>query len=108
MGFSSLGGKRRIKIMNWGRRVRCGGSAVSAVSVHQGESFEWCCCCSSPKTRQLFWRLKSQLKQHMRWERRAIQFSYDPESYSQNFDDGCSSDHLSFHSSSLPCSSVHA
>ncbi|CAK9162179.1 unnamed protein product [Ilex paraguariensis] len=53
------------------------------------------CCHGSYGARQLLWRFWSQWKQAVRWQRSTAQFSYDPHSYSQNFDDGCFHDHLS-------------
>ncbi|KAF6144459.1 hypothetical protein GIB67_024686 [Kingdonia uniflora] len=38
--------------------------------------------------RKLCWRFMSQWKQSEGWKRKNARFSYDPYSYSQNFDDG--------------------
>ncbi|PHT86321.1 hypothetical protein T459_08427 [Capsicum annuum] len=45
--------------------------------------------------KQLYWRLKSQWRRLLSWQRSSVRFTYDAYSYSQNFDDGCSKEHRS-------------
>ncbi|RDX70928.1 hypothetical protein CR513_49778, partial [Mucuna pruriens] len=44
--------------------------------------------------RHVFCKLKNRLKQALVWQRTSPQFSYDFRSYSLNFDDGLSNDHI--------------
>lgn len=85
----------KILLLSWERRIVCSCSTVSSY-VSTGRKSPTRLKRGSYLFRHLIWRFKSQWKQALRWERNTVQYSYDPGSYSKNFDDGCSQDdHLS-------------
>ncbi|KAG1354012.1 hypothetical protein COCNU_07G001240 [Cocos nucifera] len=72
----NLGGKKRIHAMNWTKRLTKEDGGGSLVKARR-----------STPMRQMFWKVKSQWRLALR-SRSSVRFGYDPESYSQNFDDG--------------------
>ena len=70
-------GSKKIHAMNRPtarfKRADCGASLVKSGAV---------------TVRQLVWKLRSQWRLAMRPRQSRGRFGYDPESYSQNFDDG--------------------
>ncbi|KAM1987753.1 hypothetical protein ACFX15_034969 [Malus domestica] len=67
------------RIASAGSEVKLVGNQSSASSVGY---------CGSYLLRQLFWKLKSQWKQGLGWQKSYNRYSYDLQSYSLNFDDG--------------------
>ncbi|KAK4732135.1 hypothetical protein R3W88_025123 [Solanum pinnatisectum] len=85
---------KMIQMLKWhGRRVAHSSSDVTLVSVERRAPVN--CFKGLHIARQLYWRLKSQWRQLLSWQRSSVRFSYDAYSYSQNFDDGCSEEHRS-------------
>nr|XP_009788850.1 PREDICTED: uncharacterized protein LOC104236594 [Nicotiana sylvestris] len=80
-----------FKCQGW--RVAHCSSAVTSVSIERRAPVN--CFQGLYIARQLYWRLKSRWRQLLSWRRSSVRFSYDPYSYSQNFDDGCSKEHPS-------------
>ncbi|CAL5432583.1 unnamed protein product [Camellia sinensis] len=85
---------KRIQMKCGSRRITCSGSAIGFQRRAQVEIHHGSCAFLLGK---LICRLKSQWKQTLRWERRTstVLYSYDIQSYSQNFDDGCLDEHIS-------------
>ncbi|KAF9688507.1 hypothetical protein SADUNF_Sadunf02G0204200 [Salix dunnii] len=82
------GSMKRIQFLRWGSRISSTGSAVKLVSlkrqVPSGRR------CESSFLMQLVSKFRTQWKQAFGWQRSKAQCSYDPYSYSLNFDDGFS------------------
>ncbi|GLT41448.1 hypothetical protein SLA2020_155140 [Shorea laevis] len=76
---------KRIQFLQWGKKVA---HSTSAVSAGRKSSL---CRCTRYVLKQLVWKVKSQCREALRWQRSTMQFSYDFHSYSLNFDDGISS-----------------
>ena len=92
MKFSDMQGVKRIQFLKWGKTISSSGSGVALGCV--GRRGPVVLCCGLYFLRQLVWKLKSQWKHSLRRQSR-VQYSYDPYSYSQNFDDGFFHDHIS-------------
>ncbi|GLT41294.1 hypothetical protein SLA2020_153690 [Shorea laevis] len=75
---------KRIQFLKWGKKVAHTPTTVSARRKTP------LCCCTRYVLKQLVWRVKAQCRQALRWQRSSMQFSYDFQSYSLNFDDGVS------------------
>ncbi|KAJ6687216.1 hypothetical protein OIU79_016856 [Salix purpurea] len=84
------GSMKRIQFLRWGSRISStGGSAVKPVSLtRQAPSGRR--CESSSFLMQLVSKFRTQWKHAFGWRRSRAQCSYDPYSYSLNFDDGFS------------------
>ncbi|KAL9397859.1 hypothetical protein Peur_012112 [Populus x canadensis] len=82
------GRMKRIRFLRWGSRISSTGSAVELVSLKRqvpfGRRYE------SSFLMQLASRFRAHWKQAFGWKRSGAQCSYDPYSYSLNFDDGLS------------------
>lgn len=79
---------KRIRFLRWGSRISSTGSAVKLVSLKRQVPFGR--RCESSFLMQLAARFRAQWKQAFGWKRSSAQCSYDPYSYSLNFDDGLS------------------
>lgn len=82
------GRMKRIRFLRWGSRISSTGSAVELVSLKRQVPFGR--RCESSFLMQLASRFRAQWKQAFGWKRSSAQCSYDPYSYSLNFDDGLS------------------
>ncbi|KAG1361481.1 hypothetical protein COCNU_09G009440 [Cocos nucifera] len=92
MIISSLGSKK-IHAMNWAKRFRRREDGIALEKTRGSVVTEW--WRRSTSVRQMVWKLRSRWRHAMRSSRRdAMRFGYDPESYSQNFDDGFLRDYL--------------
>lgn len=82
------GRMKRIRFLRWGSRISSTGYAVELVSLKRqvpfGRRYE------SSFLMQLASRFRAKWKQAFGWKRSSAQCSYDPYSYSLNFDDGLS------------------
>jgi len=65
-------GSKKIHVMNWNRRSEGESRLVKARTVTM---------------RHLMWKVRSQWRLFMKSRQSRMRFGYDPESYSQNFDD---------------------
>ncbi|XWS31379.1 hypothetical protein CRYUN_Cryun23aG0070900 [Craigia yunnanensis] len=83
---------KRIQFFKWEKKVANDGYAVKLISVHRRPTL--CCRSKSEVLKQFVWKLKSQWRQAWRLQRSSMQFSYDFHSYSLNFDDGFSREHI--------------
>ncbi|KAL2488014.1 uncharacterized protein Fot_41306 [Forsythia ovata] len=92
MKFSHIA-SLKIQILKFRRRIMCSSSAVRFITV-QKRLLETCFH-GSYSARLLIWRFKSQWKQLQRMKSHNIRYNYDAQSYSQNFDEGCSDDNPS-------------
>ncbi|XVF81039.1 hypothetical protein PTKIN_Ptkin15bG0124600 [Pterospermum kingtungense] len=83
---------KRIQFLNREKKVTKNGYAVKLISVERRRTSS---CRSRPYALKQFVRkLKSQWRQASRLQRNSMQFSYDFHSYSLNFDDGFSREHI--------------
>ncbi|KAL2323402.1 hypothetical protein Fmac_027781 [Flemingia macrophylla] len=91
MEISRVYSFQRNQFMKFHRKTRVT-SSVTLGSVQRRAPLG--CLPPSCILRQLFCKLKSRLKQALVWQRKTPQYSYDFRSYSLNFDDGISNDHM--------------
>ncbi|KAL5996921.1 hypothetical protein ACLOJK_007846 [Asimina triloba] len=77
--------KRLQSLASWNYKE---GGGVMVISVlHQRRIAVVDCWSGATILRQLLWKLKSQWRQAIGSHKDRLRFSYDPHSYSQNFDD---------------------
>ncbi|XVE72868.1 hypothetical protein DITRI_Ditri11bG0072800 [Diplodiscus trichospermus] len=84
--------KRIDQFFKWEKKVANDGDAVKLISVQRMPTL--CCRSKSCAWKQFVWKLKSQWREALRLQRSSMQFSYDFHSYSLNFDDGFSREHI--------------
>ncbi|KAL9228253.1 hypothetical protein vseg_003854 [Gypsophila vaccaria] len=92
--------KRHVQILKAGRRVACAGSssaASGAAAVSKTRHLQ-CFRGGSLLLKQLVWRIRSRWRQYYMDRQQkgcTVKYSYDAQSYSQNFDSGRSFDRCS-------------
>ncbi|KAK7277484.1 hypothetical protein RJT34_22497 [Clitoria ternatea] len=79
------------QFMKFHRKTRVA-SSVTLGNVQRRAPLE--CFPSSCILRQVCCKLKNRFKQVLGWQRSSPRYSYDLHSYSLNFDDGLSNDHV--------------
>ncbi|KAK8496308.1 hypothetical protein V6N12_063881 [Hibiscus sabdariffa] len=83
---------KRIRFLKWEKKVASDEYAVKLIGVERRPDL--CCCSKLHALKQFVLKLKSQWRKAMRLQRSSTQFSYDFHSYSLNFDDGFSREHI--------------
>ncbi|KAG4959377.1 hypothetical protein AAZX31_13G109700 [Glycine max] len=95
MKVSRVYGFQRDQFMKFHRKTRLTSSVTLGSVQRRASQGSLGCFPPSCIFRQVFYKLKSRLKQALVWQRSSSpQYSYDFRSYSLNFDDGLSSDHI--------------
>lgn len=92
MKFSHLA-SLKIQIQKLRRKIMCSSSAIKLISFQK--RLQENCCHGSYYARLLIWRFKSPWSKLLRRKSNTIRYNYDAQSYSQNFDEGCSDDNPS-------------
>ncbi|XVE77967.1 hypothetical protein DITRI_Ditri13aG0106800 [Diplodiscus trichospermus] len=78
---------KRIQFLKWEKKVANDRYAVKLTNVQRRSTLRW-------RSRSYVLKLKSQWRQALRLQRSSMKFSYDIHSYSLNFDDGFSREHI--------------
>ncbi|QCE06765.1 hypothetical protein DEO72_LG9g1779 [Vigna unguiculata] len=91
MKVSGVYSFQRDQFMKFHRKTRVT-SSVTLGSVQRRAPHR--CFPPSCIFRQVYRKLKNRLKQALGWKRTSPQYSYDFRSYSLNFDDGLSKEHM--------------
>ncbi|KAK1267495.1 hypothetical protein QJS04_geneDACA000047 [Acorus gramineus] len=87
---TSLGSKKRIHAMSL-VRMTSSERVVALANVRRKVGLDWCGV--SVFLKQIAWKLKSQWRNAVGSQKDRLRFGYDPQSYSQNFDDCSTCDH---------------
>ncbi|KAK7393362.1 hypothetical protein VNO78_21915 [Psophocarpus tetragonolobus] len=91
MKISRVSSFQRDQFMKFHRKARVT-SSVTLGSVQRRAPLG--CFPPSCIFRQVFYKLRNRLKQALVWQRSSPKYSYDFRSYSLNFDDGLSNEHI--------------
>lgn len=76
---------KRIQLLKEGKKVGQSGSVISGRRKTPLDS------CTRYLLKKLVWKVKSECRKALKWQRSSTQFSYNFHNYSLNFDDGVSS-----------------
>ncbi|KAK4407263.1 hypothetical protein Sango_0307300 [Sesamum angolense] len=94
MKMSKIMSLKKILMFKWGKAFLARGSTAALVNSVQRETTETCRH-GSYAAWLLLWRFRSQWKRLLSKQSNKTRYNYDAQSYSRNFDNGCSDDNPS-------------